>query len=415
MRQKIKPHCHPDRRHVNDKPKMDRAIIHLNVADFAVAVETNLQPALKGYPVVVAPLGAPRAVVYDMSDEAFLQGIRKGMPLARAKRINRDIHVLPPCFIRYEMIMKQLIKEGCQFTPQIESGRRDGHLFLDVTRSSRLFGPPVDMAFKLKKTFKRQFNLNPIWAVATSKLVAKVATRVVKPVGEYIVFPGDEEAFLAPLPLHLIPGIEKKNITRLHEFNLFHVSQARALTLEQLEIPFDRQASDVYKRIRGIDPDPVITAKQTGHCLAADHEFVNDTNHVTQLKKALYHAIETICNPLRRQKQHAHHARLILSYSDGLQSDSQCRLPTPTDCDMTLFKQCMGLLDKTWTRRVRVRHLRLICQKQPARRIQTRLFEKPSPVVHQKKLMATMDRIKEKFGRQAIGPALSLVKEQASG
>ncbi len=85
---------------------MERSIIHLNIADFAVAVETNLQPSLKGYPLIIAPQGAPRAVVYDMSDEAYKEGIRKGMPLARATRLNKKIKILPPSFNRYELVMK---------------------------------------------------------------------------------------------------------------------------------------------------------------------------------------------------------------------------------------------------------------------------------------------------------------------
>jgi DNA polymerase-4 len=59
-----------------------RAIIHLNVADFAVAVERVLDTRLRERPVVIAPEGATRAAVFDMSDEAFQHGIRKGMALA---------------------------------------------------------------------------------------------------------------------------------------------------------------------------------------------------------------------------------------------------------------------------------------------------------------------------------------------
>jgi len=394
---------------------MDRAIIHLNIADFAVAVETNLQPKLKGYPVVVAPLGAPRAVVYDMSDEAFLQGIRKGMPLARAKRLNRKIHVLPPCFNRYEMIMKDLLKESFNFTPQIESGRTDGHIFMDVTGSSRLFGPPMDMAYKLKKNFKKTFNLNPIWSVATNKLVAKVATRVVKPFGEYIVAPGDEQSFLAPLPLKLIPGINQKELSQLYEFNLFEVSQARALTMKQLEIPFDRRASMVYERIRGIDPEPITRFNETDSRLQADHVFTNDTNHADLLKKAVYLLIENICSVLRKKGHQTDKARLILSYSDGLQSESHQKLASPTSCDTTLFKSCTALLNRAWTRRVRIRHIRLICEKRPARKVQAVLFGQTAlqknQATRQKTLMKTMDKIREKFGQKSISSALTLVEE----
>jgi DNA polymerase-4 len=73
-----------------------RAIIHLNVADFAVAVERVLDARLRDRPVVIAPEGANRAAVFDMSDEAFQHGIRKGMALARAQRLCRDTVVIAP-------------------------------------------------------------------------------------------------------------------------------------------------------------------------------------------------------------------------------------------------------------------------------------------------------------------------------
>ena len=74
---------------------MDRHIIHLNIADFAVAVERRLDPRLADRPVVIAPEGAARATVFDMSEEAYQAGVRKGMALRRAQRLCRDVAVLP--------------------------------------------------------------------------------------------------------------------------------------------------------------------------------------------------------------------------------------------------------------------------------------------------------------------------------
>ncbi|MGD0094411.1 MAG: hypothetical protein ABSE73_31270, partial [Planctomycetota bacterium] len=65
----------------------ERSIIHLNVADFAVAVERILDSRLRGRPVLIAPAGLARAAVYDMSEEAYRAGVRKGMDLARARRL----------------------------------------------------------------------------------------------------------------------------------------------------------------------------------------------------------------------------------------------------------------------------------------------------------------------------------------
>ncbi|MGB5986878.1 MAG: hypothetical protein WBG37_16370, partial [Desulfobacterales bacterium] len=112
---------------------MDRAIIHLNIADFAVAVERTLDRRLRERPVIVAPLDAPRAAVYDMSEEAYQAGVHKGMPLAEARRICREAHLQMPRFERYVQAMAALLQRARPFTPRIEPGLDDGHLFLDVT------------------------------------------------------------------------------------------------------------------------------------------------------------------------------------------------------------------------------------------------------------------------------------------
>ena len=72
----------------------NRFILHLNVADFAVAVERVVDLTLREKPVIVAPLQAARAAVYDMSEEAYRDGVRKGMLLNRATRMCRKARVL---------------------------------------------------------------------------------------------------------------------------------------------------------------------------------------------------------------------------------------------------------------------------------------------------------------------------------
>jgi DNA polymerase IV len=388
---------------------MVRSIIHLNIADFAVAVESNIQPSLKGYPLIIAPLGAPRAVVYDMSDEAYKQGIRKGMPLARARQIHRKIKIIPPRFNQYERVMQDLIKQTIAFTPLIESGTSDGHIFLDITGSGRLFGPSADVAFKLKKAFKKTFNFDPVWSVATNKLVAKVATRIVKPVGEYIVRPGDEKAFLAPLPLHLIPGLVKTDLRKFHEFNLFLVSQARALTLEQLKVPFYHRAPLIYDGIRGIDSAPVKAFCENHSCIQADHEFSTDTNIADLLKKALYTMIENVCKTLRKRNLNGDAVKIILSYSDGLQRMASLKLVPATSNDMVMFEKCTRLLNKTWTRRIRIRHMRLICEKFSRPEMQWELFPIRTRETKQAELILAMDKIREKFGIHSIKTGLTLM------
>ena len=213
---------------------MNRAIIHLNVADFAVAVERVIDRRLRARPVIVAPPATSRSVVYDMSEEAYRAGVRKGMPLRRAERRCRDAHLLAPNPYRYHLAMRELLRRAGAYSPLVEPGPGDGHLFVDATGTGRLFGPPADVAWRLRRQIRADLGLDPIWSVAANKLVAKVATRIVKPSGEYIVETGDEADFLAPLSLGLNPGIERRDRIRLQEFNLTRVHHAAALSYEQL-------------------------------------------------------------------------------------------------------------------------------------------------------------------------------------
>jgi DNA polymerase-4 len=256
----------------------NRSIIHINVADFAVAVERVLDRRLDDRPVIVAPEGAARATVYDMSEEAFQAGVRKHMPLSRALRRCRDARVLPPRPDRYGQAMARMLKSALPCSPFIEPGDGDGHLFVDVTGSSRLLGPPVDVAWRLGRRIRRDLGLVPIWSVATSKLIAKTATRLVKPLGEYIVEPGDEAAFLAPLPLFLVPGIESSDLARLNDFNMVRVFQAATLSADQMQTLFGHRGRFIHDRLRGIDPSPVRPVDQPPPRVIESREFGDDTN-----------------------------------------------------------------------------------------------------------------------------------------
>jgi len=381
---------------------MERSIIHLNIADFAAAVEINLMPSLKGYPIIIAPTGAARAVVYDMNDQAYSEGIRKGMPLARVRRINRKIKIIPPRFNRYEQVMQEIFKTSLAYTPAIESGHWDGHLFLDVTGTHRLFGPPRDVALKLKREMKKKLGLDPIWSVATNKLVAKVATRMVKPRGEYIVEPGKERAFLEPLPITLLPGLSKTEILQLRTFNLSYISQIQNLSLAQLVVPFNHRAKLIHGLVRGIDTTPVTQTSGKDVPLHGDHEFADDTNDADQLKKAIYLLVETLCCTLRRQDRVASQLSLTLSYSDGGQQGITGKLTPPTANEMVMFSKATPLLFKTWRRRIRIRHIRLTSKKLTRCQTQATLFPETPKADQQEKIFRVVDKIRTKFGTHAV-------------
>ncbi len=388
---------------------MERSIIHINVADFAVAVERVLDRRLNGRPVIIAPQRAARAAVYDMSEEAFQAGIRKHMPLSRALRRCRDAWVLPPRPGCYGQAMARMVQSALPCSPLIEAGDGDGHLFVDVTGSSRLLGPPVDVAWRLGRRIRQDLDLAPIWSVATSKLVAKTASRLVKPLGEYIVEPGDEADFLAPLPLFLVPGIESGDLARLGDFNITRVFQATTLTIGQMQTLFGKRGVFLRERLCGIDPSPVRPVHQPPPRVVEYREFGDDTNDGPQIVRNLYRLVERAGRQLRRQVLAARRIGMVLEHTDGVRRIRQAAVKPATANDLALFAHARRALDLAWIRRVRLRRMTLICDRliyPPAQRL---LFtaERHS-VERQDRLVTTMDRIRHRFGIDALAMGRTL-------
>jgi len=403
----------------NSTPKkffdLERSIIHLNVADFAVAVERVIDSRLKGRPVIIAPADVTRAVVYDMSEEAYRAGVRKAMALQKAVRLCRDACIRPPHPARYERAMEALVKRAMSYSPLIEPGDGDGHLFVDVTGTRRLFGPPVDIAWRLCKRIQTDLGFVPIWSVAPNKLTAKVATRLVKPVGEYVVRPGEEKTFLAPLPVYLIPGIERNDLLKLQEFNLIHAYQIAAWSLEQLAVPFGHRASLLYEAVRGIDPSPVLPAGKKHSKVIVDHEFDNDTNDTPTLESVLYGLVEKASQELRHRRLAVYRIGIFLDYSDGVRHVRHVAAKQATTDDRTIFELTRDGLSQARTRRVRIRHLRLTFEKLVYPPAQLELFPATRRDAEKRmNLMAVIDSIRERFGHNAIemGRTLALTNHR---
>jgi DNA polymerase-4 len=279
----------------------------------------------------------------------------------------------------------------------------NGHLFVDATGTGKLFGPPPDVAWRIRKTVRADMGFDPIWSVAPNKLVAKVATRMVKPTGEYIVGAGDEEDFLKPLPIHLIPGIEREDLKCFREFNLTRAGHVANLSMGQLNVLFGSRSRNLYDAVRGIDPSPVAPIGQKRPMVSVDHEFGDDSNDVAVVGGVLYQLIEQAGADLRRRRLTARQIKIIIDYSDGKRIIRQAAANPATANDFRLFAVAKLALERAWKRRVRIRHLRLVCDRLTYPPAQMGLFAEPEEEKRVRdNLITALDTIRLRFGSNAI-------------
>ncbi len=381
----------------------------MNITDFAAAVEQNKDPALKGWPVIISRGGTSRSLVYDMSEEAFQEGVRKGMPLAEARSRVPGARELPPCMIRYEQAMADILKRARTYSPLVEAGLDDGHVFIDTFGTARLFGPPRDVARSLERRIHKDLGFTPVWALASNRLVAKAATRTAKPSGEAIVKTGDEEKFLAPLPVKIVPGISRKDAEALEDFNLFTVSGARCLTLEELSVIMDDRANLVYERIRGIDRSVIRQAEKGKRFIRGDYTFKTDTNQPDDLKGALFILAGDICRQLRDNGLQARTIRLRILFSDGTERSAPVDVKPPASDEFTLIRRGDPVLARLSEKRVRIRSMALECTRTAGAAAQMSLFsEKADKEERLSRAALSMDRIRRRFGVQAVKHGIAL-------
>ena len=185
-----------------------RAIIHVDLDAFYASVEQLRRPELRGRPIIVGGGGENyrRGVVSAASYEARRFGVHSAMPLGRARRLCPRAVVLPVDFAATGAHRARLSRWRVKLTPGVEPLSLD-EAYLDVTGSIRRMGSPEQMAVGLRDRIASVCHLDASCGVATSKLVAKVASDLEKPRGMVVVPPGDEAAFLAPLPLRRLPGL----------------------------------------------------------------------------------------------------------------------------------------------------------------------------------------------------------------
>ncbi len=252
-----------------------RKILHVDMDAFYASVEQRDDPSLRGRPVVVAWRGN-RSVVCAASYEARKFGIRSAMPAVRAERLCPEAVFVPPDFVRYKAVSRQVREIFSRHTDLIEPLSLD-EAYLDVTVSKSSLPSATATAEAIRKAIHEETQLTASAGVAANKFLAKIASDWRKPDGLFVIRPEQADAFLAPLQVGRLPGVGKVMERNLAEMNVSTIADLRTLTLPFLEQRFGRWGRRLHELARGIDDHPVRVERPTVQ-ISAEDTFPEDLN-----------------------------------------------------------------------------------------------------------------------------------------
>lgn len=228
---------------------------------FYASVEQRDDPALRGRPVVVAWKGV-RSVVCAASYEARKFGVRSAMPALRAERLCPQAVFVPPDFVRYKAVSRQVRDIFARHTDLIEPLSLD-EAYLDVTANKTGLASATAVAESIRAEIRAETRLTASAGVAPNKFLAKIASDLRKPDGLFVVRPRDALAFLAPLPVERLPGVGKVMRRKLADLGIAFVTDLRAIDVGELESRFGRYGRRLHELSLGIDERPVTPDRPT--------------------------------------------------------------------------------------------------------------------------------------------------------
>jgi DNA polymerase-4 len=382
---------------------MARAILHVDLDAFFAAVEQRDRPELRGKPVIVGGGGpTDRGVVSAASYEARAFGVHSAMPLRTAAALCPGGVFVPVDGAKYQAVSRQVMAILRRFTPQVEPVSID-EAFLDVTGSQALFGDGESIGRQIRAAIREEVGLTASVGVATTKLVAKVASDLRKPDALVVVPPGQEAAFLAPLPITRLWGVGARTAESLREFGVTTIGELAALERTVLERRFGKVGAALTARARGVDPDPVsdrAPAKSIGH----EHTFDVDTSDREVIERTLLAMAEGVAGRLRASGVKAATVTVKIRDSSFRTITRQRTLAEPTDLTEPIWRAALELA-RPEVRAIRVRLLGVTASNL-GERTQLQLFSGEGQGGRDggrgRRLIEAEDAIRRRFGERAV-------------
>ncbi len=326
--------------------RADPTILHVDLDAFFAAVEQRDKPSLRGKPVVVGGVGG-RGVVATASYEARAFGVRSAMSTAEARSRCPHAAFLSGRFGAYREASAAVMSLLRDLSPLVEPLSLD-EAFVDLAAAG-LEDLSVEGVTAVARRLKEDVHevtggLHGSVGVASSKLVAKIASDLEKPDGLVVVPPGTEQDLLRPMKVTVIPGVGPATAERLRRTGVHTVAELEQLSQDELvRILGQAHGTGLFRLARADDDRPVV-AEREAKSVSVEGTYDTDLVDRRLLVGLVERQAGQVTERLRKAKLSGRTVTLKVRLHDFSTHTRSTTLPAPTDDPRVVARLARTLL-----------------------------------------------------------------------
>jgi DNA polymerase IV len=375
-------------------PEPQRYIAHFDLDAFFVNVEILNDPSLKGKPLLVGG-HSERGVVAACSYEARKFGIHSAMPMKRAMQLCPHATVVGNARGEYSKYSRWVTEIIAAKAPLFEKASID-EFYLDLTGMERFFDP-YQWTIDLRDEIMGSTKLPISFALASNKMISKIATQEAKPNGYIQVPAGMEQEFLAPLKVNKIPGVGEQTYAAMQEMGIVTIRDLSEQPVELLERKFGKYGVELWSKSRGIHTGEVVPYHEA-KSISTENTFEENKTDMDFLMAELVRMTERVAYELRQDDKTTGCVTVKIRYPDFETTSRQMAIPY-TFYDDELIAKAKELFHKLYRKGQPVRLLGVRLSELTGEAIQTNLFENTQKKTE---LYKAIDDVKNKYGKYAV-------------
>lgn len=379
-----------------------RAIVHVDGDAFFASCEVARDPSLKGKPVIV---GGIRGIAVALTYEAKARGVVRGMPVFQILKLCPDAVILPGDYDLYAAYAQRMYRIVKRHSACVEEYSID-ECFADITGEP----DPEAVARTIKHELETELGVTFSVGLATTKVLAKVASKHNKPSGLVCIPHHSERPYLTSLAVGKVWGIGPATARKLQSLGVRTALEFCDMPEWQLNEQFAKPHRALWLELRGVSVLDVDSESHTDQqSIASTRTFRPPTKDRERVWAELVKNIETACRRAREKGYVSGHVHCFLKSQEFQYRRFECALVGRTDTPSTIASVVRPLFEQAFARGVAYRATGItLASLTPKSVVQTDLFSQHERAKEVDAVWSTVDAMGARFGRDAVFLAASM-------